>query len=99
MKVIPLTSTLALIASLGAGFVAIRAQSKVSETKINALVDARLAARELELVQAWAPKYREMFMAMNESEYGRDWNPRTLEELVAPVFEVVNGMTEEPSGE
>ena len=99
MKAIPIISSIALIASLSAGFVAIRAQSKFSETKINALVDARLAARELKLVQAWAPKYREMFMAMDESEYGKDWNPRTLEELFAPVFKVVNGMTEEPKGE
>jgi hypothetical protein len=99
MKAIPLISAITLIMSLGAGFVAIRAQSQVSEAKITALVDARLAARELKLVQAWAPKYREMFMAMDESEYGKDWNPRTLEELFTPVFKIVDGMTEEPKGE
>ena len=99
MKTSPLISAIALIVSLGAGFVAIRAKSEVSEAKISALVDARLAARELKLVQAWAPKYRAMFVAMDESEYGEDWNPMTLEELFAPVFKIVNGMTEEPKGE
>jgi hypothetical protein len=91
MKASPLISAIALIMSLGAGLVAIRARSSVSEAKINTLVDARLAERELKFVQAAAPKYRAMFAAMDETKYGKDWNPKTLEELFAPIINMASG--------
>jgi hypothetical protein len=93
MKAIPIISVLALIVSLCAGFYAFQVSTQASEARINAIVDARLAARELKFVQAYAPKFREMFMAADEPEHGVDWNPKTLEELFAPIVKIVNGMT------
>jgi hypothetical protein len=95
MKTLPIISAIALFVSLGAGYLAFKASSETSEAKINALVDARLAARELKFVQAYAPRLREMFVAMDDSEYGSDWDPKTLEELVAPLVKITSGMTSE----
>jgi hypothetical protein len=93
MKALPILSILALIVSLFAGFHAFQVSTQTSEAKINAMVDARLAARELKFVQAYAPRFREMFMTGNEPEYGKDWNPQTIEELFVPLVKIVNGMT------
>lgn len=93
MKALPIISVFALIVSLCAGFYAFQVSSQTSEAKINAMVDARLAARELKFVQTYAPKFREMFATANEPEYGKDWNPKTLEELFVPIVKIVNGMT------
>lgn len=96
MKMPTIISTTALIFSLGAGYLALRASSEFSEEEISALVDDRLAARELKFVQAYSPKFREMFAGMDDSEYGADWNPKTMEELVAPLVKITSGMDPEP---
>ena len=95
MKIPAIISTIALIVSIGAGYVAYDASSRTSKAEINDLVDARLAARELKFVQAYAPRFREMFVAMDDPEYGAHWNPKTLEELVAPLVKITSGMTPE----
>lgn len=93
MNIPTIISTAALIVSLGAGYLAYRASSEASEENISALVDERLAARELKFVQTHAPKFRELFADMND--YGADWNPKTMEELVAPLVKITSGMTSE----
>lgn len=95
MKLPAIISTIALIVSIGAGYVAHSASSRPSEEEIDHLVDARIAARELKFVQSYAPRFREMFAAMDGSEYGADWNPKTLEELFALLVEITSGMTSE----
>jgi hypothetical protein len=94
MKPSTLLSITALLLSLGSGLLALRAASEVSEEQIRALVDARLAARELKFVQTYSPKFREMFEGMNDPESWADWNPKTMEELVSPLVKIVSGMTE-----
>ena len=89
-------STIALIVSLAAGYFSLRAVSEASNVKVSALVDERLAARELKFVQSYAPRFREMFGTINGSEYGADWNPKSLEELVAPIVEITSGAPIEP---
>ncbi len=92
MKALSIVTTVALVVSIFSGYVAFKASSEVSESKINALVDARLAARELKFVQTYAPHFREMFSDMANAQYGADWNPTTLEELVAPIVKVTSDM-------
>ncbi|MES2997134.1 MAG: hypothetical protein V4733_10035 [Verrucomicrobiota bacterium] len=90
MKAYSLISGIALMLSLGAIFIAIKATENASEAKINALIDARLAARELRLVQTVAPKFREMFVATGDPDFDKNWNPRTLEELAAPILKMTS---------
>lgn len=92
MKSLPILTIVALVVSIFSGYIAFKASSEVSESRINALVDARLAARELKFVQTFAPHFREMFADMANAQYGADWNPTTLEELVAPLVKVTSDM-------
>lgn len=95
MKMLTILSTTAIVLSLGAGYLALRASSVVSEEQLNDLVNDRLAARELKFVQTYSPKFREMFAGMHDPEYGADWNPKTMEELVSPLVKIASGMTSE----
>jgi hypothetical protein len=95
MKAPLVVSLVALVTSLAAGFLAIRAFGQPSEAEINRMVDARLAERELRFVGTYAPKFREMLVAVDDSEFGSDWNPKTLEELFAPLVKITSGMAPE----
>lgn len=92
MKRPEVISVVALIVSLSAGFLAIHVSRAASEAEINARVDARIAARELKFVDTYAPKLREMCAAVGDPEFGQDWHPKTLEELVAPITKITTSV-------
>ncbi len=89
-------STLALAISMICGGFAIHAANQTSKTSVNQAVDARIAERESKFVRAATPKLRSLFEGMGDDRYGADWNPSTLEELLAPIMEITTGMTPEP---
>ena len=58
MKIPTFISTAALLGSVIAVFLAGRHSQSPAQSAIDAMVDARLAARELKLVQSFAPEFR-----------------------------------------
>jgi hypothetical protein len=58
MKIPTFISTAALLGSVIAIFLAGRHSQSPAQSAIDAMVDARLAARELKLVQSFAPEFR-----------------------------------------
>ena len=99
MKAPTLISTAALMGSMFAIVLAGRQPKSPSQSDTDAMVDARLTARELKLVQAFAPKFKVMFDEMGESKFGANWSPRTLEELLEPLVKTITSMGELPPPE
>ena len=99
MKAPTLISTAALMGSVFAIVLAGRQPKSPSQSDIDAMVDARLTARELELVQEFEPKFRVMYDEMGESELGAKWSPRTLKELLEPLVKTITSMGELPPPE
>jgi hypothetical protein len=104
MKAPTIISSVALLVSAIAIMLATRHPQAPSQSEIDAQVDARLAARELRLVEAYTPRFRVMFADMNEPKIGENWSPRTLEELFEPLTRVLTDIgvttpsnTDEPS--
>jgi hypothetical protein len=96
MKTPTVISAAALLGSGIAIVLAARHPAAPTQAEIDARVDARLAARELRLVESIAPKFKEMYAEMGDPDFGSNWSPKTLEELVAPLLKVITAM-EEPA--
>ena len=85
-------SLVALLASAVALVLATRHPLAASQSEIDAQVDARLAARELRLVEAYTPRFRVMFAEMGEPKIGDNWSPKTLEELFEQLAIILTDM-------
>jgi|GEM_PF-3701808 len=94
MKASSFISTAALLGSVFAIFLASRHPQTPTQSDIDAKVDARLAARELDIVQGIAPKVRDMMAGVDDSKYGANWSPRTVDELLEPIVKVIAAMGE-----
>jgi hypothetical protein len=55
----------------------------------NRAAENALRKRELEIVKAWAPKFQAIHLAMTESPMASDYDPKTIEELLQPLAEIV----------
>jgi hypothetical protein len=86
-------SVIALVTSVAAVVLSLTAIRHHSESRIQAIVDARLSERELRFVEAYAPHFREMFGSAEALEAGDEWQPKSLEELFAPIVEITRGMS------
>ena len=92
MKAPTIISSVALLVSAIAIMLATSYPQAPSQSEIDAHVDARLAARELRLVEAYTPRFRVMFAEMNEPKIGDNWSPKTLEELLEPLTNILTDM-------
>lgn len=59
--------------------------------------DKALHDRELQLVQKFAPRFRDMYQGLGMTNLVA--NPTTLDELVGPWMDAINRMGETPAGD
>lgn len=89
MKISTPLSILALTVSL---FTLYRTETGTSsQATSDVAADKALRKREAEIVKNFAPKFQEMFADLDGSP-GKDWDPKTLEELFAPVIRITESM-------
>jgi len=92
MKTSTFISTVALLVSMCALYLGNKHSPTVGQENLNAIIDARIAARELEIAQGFAPNVRKMLGGMYDSQYGDNWSPKKFEELMEPLARVISAM-------
>lgn len=73
--------------SLAVALVALNRNSR----DLDQLVDDRIQSREQRFIDAYAPKFRSMLEQTGTIESSEEWNPRSLEEMFAPVIDAITG--------
>ena len=92
MKKNTIISVLALLLSLAA-LIQINLRDDTDEELIKTSVDLALKNRELAFVHSYKPKIQAMISGQifeTHEEYGKEWNPKTLEELFEPINKLIN---------
>ncbi len=94
MKVSLPISIVALILSIASLIYSNRAHSPVDQDQVQQAAREALKEREKIFVENTKPKVQAMFAEMDD-EFGKEWNPETIEELMEPITKVINAMAEQ----
>ena len=93
MKVNLSISIIAILISSFALFKSIKSPvPKISEKQLQEAMNEALRKREEEFVIGMKPKFEAMFLASGEHSES-DWDPKTMEELIEPLFKTVSGVS------